>query len=242
MSTTRLIICGAFGRMGQATAKLAARDRSFSITAGVTLDPYATPPAPFPVIPLAELDDYAEKSDVWIDFTSPEASAYYAERAAYFKKKIVIGTTGHNPTQLKAIQKAAKKTAVLMTPNFSLGMNALFQISEYAAAVLRGYEPRIQETHHIHKKDSPSGSAKRLAALVEKAAKLKQPVSIESFRQGETVGDHNLILEGPFEAVRISHSAKSRSAFAQGALQGALRLKSKKPGLYDLNDLFKISA
>ena len=104
-------------------------------------------------------------------------------------------------------------------------------------ALLKDYEVSISETHHSRKKDAPSGTALRLARIVMEARRGSEP-AIVSQRIGDVVGDHTVTLAGPCERLELTHRAQSRDVFARGALRAALWVSGKRPGLYDMPDLF----
>lgn len=232
MLPLKLIVCGSGGRMGREISALCSRDRRFSIVAKVARKPKGRTE-----ITEAELPKTLRSANVLIDFTEPAASIRFAELSARSKKPIVIGTTGFSAAQRLRIKKLSRKTAIFLSPNFSLGMNVIFQLAEQAAKTLSGYRPVITEVHHVHKKDVPSGTALRLAEYVQKAAGRK--VSITSRREGQVVGKHVLRLTGPFETIELGHSARSRTTFAAGALEAARWLSRQRPGLYDMRSLLK---
>lgn len=160
---------------------------------------------------------------VCIDFTTPDAfRANYPFIARHFKAA-VIGTTGWNDIKtqvVKAFEDAG--TPMIYASNFSLGVNALFKAVEKASALLKdaGYTPEIEEIHHIHKLDAPSGTAKSLADLVER--QLGETPRIRSVREGEVPGIHTLTLKSACDELTLRHEAFSREGFAKGAVVAAL--------------------
>lgn len=234
---TRLIVCGAWGRMGARVADLARRDPRFSL-AGCVVKGQAMvgTGTPDPVILPHQFQEALRRADAAIDFSAPEASARFAEDAARARRAIVIGTTGFSPSQLDRIRAAARKAAILLSPNFSPGVNLLFHLAELSGKVLAGYDAAVSEIHHTRKKDSPSGTALRLAEKVQSGQGRAAP-PIAAQRLGEVVGEHTLILAGPYERLELVHRAQSRDIFAQGALDAAAWLRRKRPGLYDMLDL-----
>ena len=123
-----------------------------------------------------------------------------------------------------------------------VGVNILFELAKEAASVLgKAFSISISETHHIHKKDAPSGTAKRLQAIVsEEAGKDPGSVKVESQRIGEVVGDHKIVFDGKEERLEIIHHAKSRDVFARGAVIAAKFIAKKGPGLYSMNEVLGI--
>ena len=95
---------------------------------------------------------------------------------------------------------------------------------------------QIVEAHHVHKKDSPSGTAKEIARII-KDARGNVEVPIESVREGETVGEHTVTFESNVDLIEITHSAKTRDIFVKGALQAAKFISGKKSGLYTMRDV-----
>ena len=210
MKTIALTILGASGKMGERVLQLARSDPHFQIV------------------------DLHSECDVAIDFTFPEGTLQHIEAATAAKKPLVIGTTGHSPEQKQAIIEAAKFIPVLHSPNFSFGMALCLETAANLSKALFGKcTIDIHEAHHVHKKDSPSGTALALAKAVG-----GEEIRIHSVRSGETVGEHTVIFECEHERIEIKHTAQSRDAFAQGALIAAKFLVKQTPGLYTLKDVF----
>ena len=159
---------------------------------------------------------------VCIDFTTPAAfKANYKFIAANFKAA-VIGTTGWNDIEAEVKAEFEKQgTPMIYASNFSLGVNALFAAVEKTAKVLKGhgYTPHISETHHIHKLDAPSGTAKSLGKLVEDA--LGVTPDIEAFREGEVPGIHTVEFRSGVDRLEFTHEAFSREGLAEGAVVAA---------------------
>lgn len=174
---------------------------------------------------------------VCIDFTTPDAfRANYPFIARHFKAA-VIGTTGWNDIRadvIKAFDEA--DTPMVYASNFSLGVNALFKAIQKASELLRGagYTPAIEEIHHIHKLDAPSGTAKSMASLVEQC--LGEKPEITSVREGEVPGVHTLTLKSACDQLTLRHEAFSREGFAKGAVVAALLTEGLK-GCHEFIDL-----
>ncbi len=173
---------------------------------------------------IASVDPALARECVCIDFTVPEAfRKNYAFIAKHFKAA-VIGTTGWNDIAedvFKAFREAG--TPMIYASNFSLGVNALFAAVTRASELLKGagYTPEIEEIHHIHKLDAPSGTAKSLGALVEKSLGVKPEIT--SVREGEVPGIHTLKLTSACDCLTFRHEAFSREGFAAGAVVAALK-------------------
>lgn len=218
----KLIVCGAKGRMGSLICQLAEKDKGWGGVEKVDVD--------------APLTGVIAKGEVIIDFTQPEGTETHLQLALQHKKPIVIGTTGLNEEQHRLIQEASKKIAVVFSPNMAIGVNILFKLTEIATKAFgKEYDIAISETHHVHKKDSPSGTAKALGTLVEKVRGKLPP--IQSFREGEVVGEHTIVFGSPREHLALMHRALDRSVFAEGALKAAKWVLNKKPGLYSMADV-----
>ena len=160
---------------------------------------------------------------VCIDFTWPQAFRANYEFIAQHFKAAVVGTTGWNdiaPQVLKAFEDAG--TPLIYASNFSLGVNALFAAVTRVSGLLKGagYVPSIEETHHIHKLDAPSGTAITLGELVEAGLGVKPEIT--SFREGEVPGIHTVILKSEVDKLTFTHEAFSRECLARGAVVAAL--------------------
>ena len=180
------------------------------------------------------------QADVAIEFSTP-ATAEANIRAAWLSGvPVVCGTTGWNVQTLRdelcdeAECCQASRRALLWSSNFSVGVNIFFALNKRLAGLLADYPdylPSITETHHIHKLDAPSGTAKTLAEDIERfrvqVSGTKLQVPIESIREGEVPGIHTVTWDSPVDTISITHSAKSREGFALGAVLAAEWLKGK---------------
>jgi len=227
----RLVVTGAAGRMGRRVAALAAEDARFQVAALVDrtaeqgcLGPDALPQA-------------LSQADVLVDFSAPESAVRFAGLAAAARKPAVIGTTGFTQVQLAQLKAASRRIPVFLSPNFSPGVHALGVLLRAAASLLKDYEVSISETHHSRKKDAPSGTALRLARIIMEARRGPEP-AIVSQRVGDVAGDHTVTFAGPCERLELTHRAHSRDVFARGTLRASLWVAGKRPGLYDMPDLF----
>lgn len=154
--------------------------------------------------------------DLIIEFSQPKAVLSLMEIAHEKCPPLVIGCTGWSHEEEKLLNEFAKKNIVFRESNFSTGIMALHQILTLASPLLSklGYEAQIKETHHVHKKDAPSGTAISLAETLK-----SNPDKVESVRRGEVIGIHEIQYSGPSDQISISHEAIDRSAFARGALE-----------------------
>jgi 4-hydroxy-tetrahydrodipicolinate reductase len=185
------------------------------------------------------LDQVIGKADCLIDFTSPETTIPHLEIVAQHKKAAVIGSTGHDPKLTQSIERMGTKIPFVMAPNMSVGVSLLANLLTVASKILGAdYKPSIVETHHIHKKDKPSGTALQLARSIAKGlGTTTDKIPIESIREGEVVGIHTVRLEGAGETLELTHDARSRDTFALGALRAAKWVIGKPNGIYSMHDV-----
>ncbi|MBQ3722672.1 MAG: 4-hydroxy-tetrahydrodipicolinate reductase [Bacteroidales bacterium] len=181
--------------------------------------------------------DEVARECVVIDFTTPEAfRANYPTIARKFKAA-VIGTTGWNDIhdEVCATFEAAG-TPMVWASNFSLGVNAFFAAVEKACKVLKGqgYEPRVDEIHHIHKLDAPSGTAKSIAGIITDTLGVEPPIGAQ--RIGEVPGIHTATFTSEVDKLVFTHEAFSRQGFAEGAVVAAL-LTEGLQGVHEFKDL-----
>lgn len=177
-------------------------------------------------------------ADVAIDFSEPSSAVANATACIDASCPVVIGTTGWYD-QLDALTEYARERdgSVLWSANFSLGVHALAQLLRDAGALfanLSGFDARLVETHHAGKKDAPSGTALMLQRQIEPT--LGRPVPITSIRIGSVPGTHELVLDGAFEQIVISHEARDRHVFAEGAIVAARWLIGRR-GVFTLADV-----
>ena len=174
---------------------------------------------------------------VCIDFTTPGAfRANYPEIARKFRAA-VVGTTGWNDIQDEVFAEFRKHgTPLVWASNFSIGVNAFFAAVQRACEVLRGhgYTPHVEEIHHIHKLDAPSGTAKSVAGIIESA--LGEKPEIGSQRIGEVPGTHTAEFKSAVDKLTFTHEAFSREGFAEGAVAAALLTEGLK-GIHEFKDL-----
>ena len=180
-----------------------------------------------------------EQAEVAIEFTVPTAAPGIIRACAAAGLPVVSGTTGWE-AERAAVEAdvRASRGALLWAPNFAIGVHLFAAIVEEAArrflSAPAGFDAHLVETHHARKLDAPSGTARLLAARAEAAA--GRAVPITSIRTGSVPGTHEIVLDAPFEQVRLVHEARDRRVFAAGALAAARWLKGKQ-GVYTLDDL-----
>lgn len=178
--------------------------------------------------------------DTIVDFTAPHCVLANIEAGVKAGKNMVIGTTGwYKEIDLIRHLVEQHNTGFLYAANFSIGVNLFFDVARTAAAALRhDYSGQIFERHHVHKKDAPSGTAIALQRLIRAASEKNEDLEITSFREGEVVGFHEVVFESPADRIYLSHDAKSRRGFAEGAVLAAEWLAGKK-GFYDFKDVWR---
>ena len=178
--------------------------------------------------------------DVVIDFTAPECVIANIEAAVKPGKNMVVGTTGWYQ-ELDRIRELVKlhDTGFVYAANFSIGVNLFFDIARTAAAALQHeYTGQIFERHHARKKDAPSGTAIAIQRVIREASGQDEEIEIISFREGEVIGMHEVVLESANDNVYLCHDATSRRGFAEGAVRAAEWLAGKK-GFYDFKDMWR---
>ena len=176
--------------------------------------------------------------EVAVDFTAPDAVLPNIEACLRARKAMVVGTTGWYG-QMEKVRQAveAAGTGFVFGANFSYGVNLFFQIVQAAApALAHGYGGHITERHHIHKKDAPSGTAAAIQRILEQASGARAGITSE--RQGEVTGTHTLALDSSGDRIVLTHEAKSRRTFAEGAVRAAEWVAGKR-GFYDFKDIFR---
>lgn len=195
-------------------------------------------------------------ADALIDFTRPEGTLAHLALCRTLGVNIIIGTTGFDAEQKRAISAAAQDIGVVFAPNMSVGVNLSFKLLEIAARVLNeGYDIEVVEAHHRHKVDAPSGTALRMGEVVAAALgrnlsecavygregvtgeRDPSTIGFATVRGGDIVGDHTVLFAGIGERVEITHKASSRMTFAQGALRAARFLAVSPAGDYDMQDV-----
>ncbi|MBN2097497.1 MAG: 4-hydroxy-tetrahydrodipicolinate reductase [Candidatus Omnitrophica bacterium] len=243
----KLAVSGCCGKMGRRIVALAGADKAVQLVGALEQpghpaigkklsDVLVIPGFDFNVVSNPEI---LKDADVLIEFTNPATTVEHLISAVKYKKTMVIGTTGLELPQLEKIKQASTKIPILFSPNMSLGVNLVFRlVKELAEKLTREYQVDITEVHHVHKLDAPSGTAKRLMEIIKEMPEWEnEHIKIDSIREGEIVGDHQVHFSSPGDSIIIKHSAKTRNIFAQGALIAAKFIIQQKPGLYDMQDV-----
>lgn len=232
----KLGIAGVCGKMGRRIFELAQYNKDFEVS--FALEKKGTPAIGKDLgkIKISSTPDGLFLIDVFIDFTIPEATDLNLDYVARYKKALVLGTTGLTDAQLSKVEEISKVVPVVYSPNMAIGVNVLFSaLPEIAKKLGPDYSVEIVEAHHKMKKDSPSGTAKKLGQILADVAKKEIP--IHAVRLGDIVGDHTIIFCGNSERIEIKHQAHSRDLFALGALKAAKWIFGKPTGLYSMQEV-----
>ena len=260
-----ILITGASGRMGRALVEatiettgaqlVGATVRSGSSLVGLDAgELVGFPPQNAPI--RSSLSDFSEKNPVIIDFTTIEASVQHIAWCVEQNLPCVIGTTGFSADEEMLIQEAALTIPIVFAPNFSVGVNVVFDLLNRAAQVFGdSVDIEVLEAHHRHKVDSPSGTALAMGRIVSEAldrdfnqiavygregqvgARPKKQIGFATVRAGDIAGEHTVLFASDGERVEITHKASSRRTFANGAVRAALWASKQDPGLYSMREV-----
>ena len=242
------------GRMGQQLIKSSKRNKKFnliSLTENKVINKKISG-----IKPTTNNIEAFKRTNVIIDFTVPECTIEILKIASKLKKKVVIGTTGFSKKEEILIRKFARKIPILKAGNMSLGVNLLMYLTEIASKSLgKNFLSKINEVHHKHKIDYPSGTAlmlgkgiadgqnKNLSSLIgrkylnKKSFPYSKKINFNSIRKGEVIGEHEVKFTSGKEIVTLNHESFDRALYSEGALTAAAWLMSKKAGLYSMRDL-----
>ena len=257
MSKLRVAIAGAGGKMGQTLLEAVLADKSLQLAAALDARGSAASGRVIGGLKVGtDVGKAVAGCDVLIDFTRPEGTIEHLEACARLGKSIVIGTTGIPEPLRKAILQAGRRIPIAMSPNFAVGVNAMFKLAEVAAGILGDdFDVEIVEAHHRQKVDAPSGTALKLGEIIASSLKrdLKKEakhgregdtgvrptkqIGFHAIRGGDIIGEHTVIFAGAGERVELIIRSQSRMTYALGALRAAKYLRGRRAGLYDMNDV-----
>jgi len=266
MNNIRLCVAGATGRMGSVLVREAIA-RGFKIVGAVaaktdpnvdkTLRDAGICDLNIKIVDPSRMPEAVKEADVYVTFTTPEAEVSNLPVVAELGKRIVMGTTGFSEEQMRKIREAvSNKVPAVFSPNFAIGVNILFKLLRMTKVFPADYDVSIVEMHHSGKRDAPSGTAKKISEIISETRGYtsisygreglnpRKPGEMEilAVRAGGIPGVHEVIIAGPYEMIRIEHTAFSRSVFAQGALYAAEWIyKQDKPGIYNMDDVLGLS-
>jgi 4-hydroxy-tetrahydrodipicolinate reductase len=262
----RLCVAGAAGRMGnaiinEATAKghqiVGAVEASNNPAIGKSLRELGICESETRIVSPDRLSEAVQDADVYITFTAPAADIVNVPLVANLGKRVILGTTGFTEDQNRQIRQAVEgKVPAVFSPNYSVGINILFKLAQALKAFPKEYTFSISEIHHTGKKDAPSGTAKKLGQIItdvrgysrtvygREGFSPRQPEELEitTLRAGGVPGIHDLIVAGPYEMLRIEHTAFSRSVFAQGAVYAAEWIsRQTQSRIFSMEDVLGLS-
>ena len=254
MKKINLAITGCMGRMGQQLIKSARKNKSFKIVS-LTENRIINKKI-LGLKPELNTIEAFKKAKIIIDFTVPKSTLEILKIAIKQKKKVVIGTTGFSKREENLIKKFSRKIPILKAGNMSLGVNLLMFLTEIASKSLgKNFLSKVNEIHHKHKKDYPSGTAlmlgrgiatgknKEFYSLIGKKYLNKKnfpfgkKINFNSIRKGEVIGEHEVVFSSGKEIVTLNHESFDRALYSEGALTAAKWLSNKKAGLYSMRDL-----
>lgn len=240
---------GCNGKMGQVISNIVKEDEYICIVAGI--DAHVGMQNDYPVF--ESIEKCNVEVDVIIDFSNAAAVDALLSYCVDKQVPAVLCTTGLSEEQLKKVDKASKKVAILKSANMSLGVNMLLKLLQEATKVLApaGFDIELVEKHHNQKVDAPSGTALAMADSINEALnqeyvynfdrskerKKRDPkeIGVVAVRGGTIVGEHEVIFAGTDEVVEFKHTAYSKAIFGRGAIEAAKFLAGKEPGLYDMS-------
>ena len=261
----KVAVVGVCGRMGMSIASLAGADEDIELVGATEVPGHVSIGRDVgdfiegagPGVSVSDsIEVAARAAEVIIDFTVPEATLAHAEYSVRNEKSMVIGTTGFTSEQREKLLRLLDRIPCVFSPNMSVGVNVLFEISRQVASHLgESYDAEIFETHHRGKADSPSGTAIALAEAVAAGlgselkdvaryerhgrigARKKGEIGVQTLRGGDVVGDHTVMFLGDGERVEFTHKATSRENFSSGALRAAKWIPGRPPGVYAMRDV-----
>ncbi len=248
-----VVVCGALGKMGRIMVDEIAGDAELSLAGAVEAPGHPGLGSKIGGVAVtADLAAAAKLADVVVDFTNPAAALAAVEAAAAAGKAAIVGATGFTAEQLSSAKKAGAAIPLIISPNMSAGVNLLFKVVADVARALPDFDVEIVEMHHNKKKDSPSGTAAKLAGVVAEARpgssvihgregilgpRPPAEIAVHALRGGDVVGEHTIVFAGEGERFELGHRAHSRRTFARGALRAIRFIHGKKPGFYTMADV-----
>jgi 4-hydroxy-tetrahydrodipicolinate reductase len=246
-------VTGATGRMGREVIAAVEDREDCEVAFAVNRDPSGETVGDVEIESADRFDELVGERDpaAVIDFTGPESAADYARACAENDVAFVTGTTGFGDDGLAALEAASDEIPVLHAPNFARGVQALLNVVGEAVRNLPGYDVELVETHHNAKRDAPSGTANRLLEEIEdngdfagrthgregEDPREEGEIGVHALRAGNVTGEHEVLLAGNHEEVRLTHRAEDRGVFAAGAVDAAVWIAGRKAGSYDFADV-----
>ena len=260
-----LCVAGAAGKMGTAVIREAAAKGHQIIGAvevtgnpciGKSLREIGFCKSDTRIVSSDRISEAVRDADVYITFTAPAAEMLNIPIVSNLGKRIVLGTTGFTEEQNQQLREAVHgKVPAVFSPNYSVGVNIFFKLAQSLRAFPQEYDFSISEIHHTAKRDAPSGTAKKLGEIIANtrgytrtvncregiSPRLPEELEITALRAGGVSGIHDLIVAGPYEMLRIEHTAFSRSVFAQGAVYAAEWISQQtKPQIFTMENVLNL--
>jgi len=244
-----LVLIGASGRMGRSLLQQlprfsALRLHGAVVSAGSDLlgrdsgEFAGTAPTGVPFA--APLEAALPGAAIALDFSTAASAAERIQLCASAGVPLLLGTTGLGSGVTAALTEAARRIPVLVAANTSVGAAVLTDLVRQATRALgASFEVSVRDVHHRDKRDAPSGTALALGAAIQEASAAPGQIQYTSVRDGDVVGQHEVLFLGEGESLRLSHETTDRSVFARGALRAGLWLVRQAPGRYQISDLFK---
>lgn len=258
-------VTGAAGRMGKQIITLLLQEDDIEVVGATEIDGHPSIGKDvgeiigierIGVLVSDNLDKAASKADVVVDFTNPKATLDAASYASSKRKPMVIGTTGFSRDEKIRLEKLAKGFACVISPNMSVGVNVMFEITKKLAELLGNeFDIEVIEAHHRNKKDSPSGTAIRLGEIIAESTgrdfsevarfdrhghvgeRRPNEIGIQAIRGGDIIGEHCVWFCGNGERIELTHRATDRNNFASGAIRALRWIIGKPPGVYTMRNV-----
>ena len=256
MDKIKIAVVGANGRMGKAIVNAVRQNDNAELTAVIMRKGHKDVGENIGGVSVSDnVENALVNVDAVIDFTLPEYSVEIAQAAKKAGVVDVIGTTGFSDAQMKKIEECAQTIPMIVSGNFSLGVNVLAMLVEQAARALDDYDIEISEMHHRNKVDAPSGTALMLGESAAAGRGIDMHKNSERGRDGHTgkrgtntigfssvrgggvIGEHNVQFANEQEILELGHRALNRELFAQGAVVAAVWGHGQKAGKYDMQDV-----
>lgn len=207
-----------------------------------------------------EKEKIISKSNVVIDFTTPQSTKAVVKIATKYNTALVIGTTGLSKEIKKLLNDSSKKIPIFYSANMSIGVNLLFSLTKKTSKVLdvEEYDSEVEEAHHRYKVDAPSGTAIAIGEIISKARNIdfnkkivldrtgkktprkKGDIGFSVTRGGDIAGEHAIRFISDDDEIILSHKAKNRSIFVGGAIIATKWIVKQKPGLYSMNNILEL--
>ena len=261
----KVLVTGAAGRMGKQIISLLLEEDGLEVVGATEIGGHPSigkdvgeiiGTGKIGIVVSDKLDEAASNADVVVDFTHPNATLDAANYASSEGKPMVIGTTGFSHDEKVRLEKLATRFPCVISPNMSIGVNVMFEITKRLAELLGNeFDVEVIEAHHRHKKDSPSGTAMRLGEIIaestgrdfSKVARFARhgdvgerglnEIGIQAIRGGDIIGEHSVWFCGNGERVELTHRATNRDNFARGAIRALRWIIGKPPGVYTMRNV-----